>query len=134
MPEGDITTTANRSWSGGGDRDRGDWNRGDRDGRGGGHDWNRGDRDRDHDWNRNRGGWDRDWDRRRHIPVRHTWPTPVRYHYKRRRYNAPYNRTWWWPYWNQWVAPIINPITSWFWPYPIAGSPYPSQVIPGTYW
>lgn len=103
------------------DRDRNDWDRGRGDND---RDWNRGRRDNDwnrghNDWNRGHGGWDNDWWK----PKKH----------KKRRYNHyyGYNPAWWYPYWNQWVAPVVNPIFSWFAPYPTS---LPTVAQPGVYW
>jgi hypothetical protein len=92
------------------DHDSRSWNRGRND-----NDWNRGRRDRD--WDR---GWDNDW-----------WKWDKKH--KKRRYNHyyGYNDAWWYPYWNQWLAPVVNPIFSWFAPYPTS---LPVVARPGVYW
>ncbi len=123
MPEWDNNRTGGGrggqqgNWNQGRDNDR-DWGR---DGRGGGQDWDRGrggnDWDRhDNDWNR---GWGYDWD---------DWYKPKKH--KKRRFNYyPGNPAWWYPYWNQWVAPIVNPIVSWFQPYPYGTYPGSAPAI-----
>ena len=119
----------------------------------------------DNDWDRGgRGG--NDWDRDRRpgygggrLPIIRRPPVVYRSRpYKRPPiFNFPSfrprafnhrprtNPAWWYPYWNQWVAPIINPIYSWFQPYPQPNyptvptypySPYPTmppQYPPGGY-
>ena|SRR5215207_9609729 len=100
------------------DRDWGDnRNRGRQD-----NDWNRG--RRDNDWNRGRGwGNNNNWD----------WNWDKKYKHKKRKFNHyyGYNDAWWYPYWNQWFAPVVNPIFSWFAPYPTS---LPTTVRPGVYW
>ena len=124
--------------SGGWDRDGGrggnnnnDWDRGGRGG-GGGNDWDRDNRGRgnDNDWNRGRGGgWDNDWNRGWDNDW-WDWDRKGKKH-KKRRYNYyPGNPAWWYPYWNQWVAPIVNPIMSWFQPYPYQTTYQPSVLYP----
>ena len=84
--------------------------------------WNRG--RNDNDWNR-RGGrpnnwnWDNDWDKK--------------HKGKKRKFNHyyGYNDAWWYPYWNQWLAPVVNPIFTWFQPYPTS---LPTIARPGVYW
>lgn len=83
------------------------------------------------DWDRHRrGGYNFGWER--------SWDSLSKKQRKRiRRYNHiyGYNDAWWYPYWNQWIAPVINPVISWFAPYPVVTPyPYPQTVIPGTYW
>lgn len=116
MPEWD-----NDNNRGGGDRGRGDndWNRGGRD-----NDWDRG--RHDNDWNRR--GWDNnDWNRG--WGDWNDWDKKYKKH-KKRHYNYyPGNPAWWYPYWNQWVAPIVNPIFSWFQPYPYGQYPGSAPAI-----
>ena len=127
MPEWDNNRTGGGqgNWNSGRDNDR-DWGR---DGRGGGQDWDRG--RRDNDWNRGHGGWDRDWDRHR---GRRDWDWDWDDWFKPKKHKRRYNYylgnpAWWYPYWNQWVAPIINPIVSWFQPYPYGTYPGSAPAI-----
>ena len=146
MPEMQGRGSGGQGQWGGGQQGGGNWNQGrdndrdwGRDGRGGGQDWDRGggrgggrDNDwdrgrRDNDWNRGwdgrGGGWDNDWWDDWYRPKKH----------KRRRYNYyPGNPAWWYPYWNQWVAPVLNPIVSWFQPNPYGTYPggIPSIIYP----
>ena len=116
-----MTGTEAAVAGGGGDND---WDRG---GRGGGNDWDRNRGGRDNDWNR---GWDNDWNRGHRGGFDwDDWYRPKKH--KKRRYNYyPGNPAWWYPYWNQWVAPIVNPIMSWFQPYPYQTTYQPSVLYP----
>jgi hypothetical protein len=55
-----------------------------------------------------------------------------RYRKYARKYNHYYgvNDAWWYPYWNQFVAPVVNPILSTFWPYPSAPVVQPGYGYP----
>ena len=147
MPEWDDNN--NRGGRPGG-RDN-DWDRGNNGRPGPGfpgrdnNDWNRGGRNDNNDWDRGRPGHDNDWNRRpiiRRPPVVYRsrpYKRPPSFNfpsYRPRAFNhrPRTNPAWWYPYWNQWVAPIINPIYSWFQPYPQPNYPtiptYPYSPYP----
>jgi hypothetical protein len=108
---------------------RGDWNRGDRDGRG----WNRGDGDR-RNWSERR-NWGRDWNRSWRNDRRYNW-SDYRYRYRDRyrlgRYYSPYNN---WSYSRFSIGFFLQPLfySQRYW----IGDPYYYRLPPappGTQW